>query len=93
MTGNYDMLKLDDPGKGDDRRIKIGDVSDELKSVEYCNTLDDYLDDEDVQYAMFWYCIDNHKPNWNELQDLKNCQCLKLNRIWFNNHLTVVHYS
>lgn len=71
MTGNYDMLKLDDPGKGDDRRIKIGDVSDELKSVEYCNTLDDYLDDEDVQYAMFWYCIDNHKPNWNELQELK----------------------
>jgi hypothetical protein len=46
-------------------------VSDEVKSIEYCNQLDAYLDDEDVQYAMFWYCIDNHKPKWNELQELK----------------------
>lgn len=26
MGGNYDMLKLDDPTKGEDRRIKINDV-------------------------------------------------------------------
>lgn len=70
MTGNYDMLKLDDPSKGEDRRIKVGDVSDKKESNEYCDKLDAYLEDKDVQYAMFWYCIDNHKPNWNELQEL-----------------------
>jgi Cdc6-like AAA superfamily ATPase len=33
MCGNYDMLKLDDPTKGDDRRTKINDVSNTLQSI------------------------------------------------------------
>ena len=53
MGGNYDMLKLDDPTKGEDRRIKINDVLKILKSSEYFKQLDDYINDEDVQYAFF----------------------------------------
>jgi len=71
MTGNYDMLKLDDPSKGDDRRIKVNDVSDVIKDREYCDQLDAYLNDPDVQYSFFWHCIKYHNPNWNELQELK----------------------
>jgi hypothetical protein len=71
MTGNYDMLRLDDPSKGEDRRIKVNDVADIVKDREYCDMLDAYLADVDVQYSFFWYCIDNHKPSWDELQELK----------------------
>jgi hypothetical protein len=59
MTGNYYMLKLDDPSKGDDRRIKVNDVSDEVKDRQYCDLLDKYVRDPDVQYAFFWDCIDH----------------------------------
>jgi hypothetical protein len=72
MTGNYDMLKLDDPSKGDDRRIKVNEVSDLIKDREYCDKLDAYCEDEDVMYAFFWDCIDNHDKTWNELQELKS---------------------
>jgi hypothetical protein len=51
MSGNYDMLKLDDPTKGDDRRIKPNDVTEKLQSAEYFMKLDSYIDNEDVQYA------------------------------------------
>ena len=70
MSGNYDMLKLDDPTKGEDRRIKINDVADIVKDAEYCNKLDSYLQDEDVMYSFFWDCIDNYKE-FNEGQELK----------------------
>ena len=71
MGGNYDMLKLDDPTKGEDRRIKVNDVSKVLKSVEYFKQLYKYIEDEDVQYAFFWDCIDNGDDNFNELAELK----------------------
>lgn len=71
MTGNYDMLKLDDPNKGDDRRICINDVFDFLETIEYCKKLDKYLDDLNVQYAFFWDCIDNCDNEFNELNELK----------------------
>jgi hypothetical protein len=53
MTGNYDMLKLDDPAKGDDRRLKVNDVSNEIKDRIYCDLLDKYCEDEDVIYSFF----------------------------------------
>ena len=71
MGGNYDMLKLDDPTKGEDRRIKINDVLKILKSSEYFKQLDDYINDEDVQYAFFWDCIDKGDDDFNELAELK----------------------
>jgi hypothetical protein len=71
MSGNYDMLKLDDPTKGEDRRIKINDVSETLKNEEYAKQLDKYLIDEDVIYAFFWDCIDNFDSEFNELHELK----------------------
>lgn len=71
LAGNYDMLKLDDPTKGDDRRTKINDILDEVKGIEYCAELDGYLENDDVQYSFFWYCIDNHDTKFNELQELK----------------------
>ncbi|MDR3549868.1 MAG: DUF5906 domain-containing protein, partial [Candidatus Babeliales bacterium] len=71
MSGNYDMLKLDDPSKGDDRRIKVNEVSNEVKNQNYCDLLDGYCENEDVMYAFFWDCIDNHNPEWNELAELK----------------------
>ena len=71
MSGNYDMLKLDDPTKGDDRRIKINDVSVLLKDIQYGEQLDKYLIDEDVIYSFYWDCIDNYDNTFNELQELK----------------------
>ncbi|MDR3561978.1 MAG: DUF5906 domain-containing protein [Negativicutes bacterium] len=77
MTGNYDMLKLDDPSKGDDRRIKANEVSDAVKDRKYCDKLNAYCENEDVMYAFFWDCIDNHDKNWNELQDLNTLPITK----------------
>lgn len=71
MTGNYDMLKLDDPSKGEDRRILISDVADIIKDEKYCKKLDAYCENEDVQYAFFWYCIENMDKDFNELHELK----------------------
>lgn len=71
MTGNYDMLKLDDPSKGDDRRICVNDVYDFQETKEYCVKLDAYLENHDVQYAFFWHCIDNCDHDFNELIELK----------------------
>ncbi|MDR3598616.1 DUF5906 domain-containing protein [Clostridium sp.] len=71
MTGNYDMLKLDSPQEGDDRRLKSNDISDVVKDAEYCKKLDAFCDDEDVMYAFFWDCVDNHNKNFNELEELK----------------------
>ena len=70
MSGNYDMLKLDDPTKGDDRRIKVSDVADVIKDLEYCKLLDAYLADEDVMYSFYWDSIDNYEE-FNEGQELK----------------------
>jgi hypothetical protein len=36
MAGNMDMLKLD--SNGDDRRLKVNDILDEVKDLEYCKT-------------------------------------------------------
>ena len=71
MSGNSDMIKLDDPSKGDDRRIKVNDVSEILNSNDYFKTLTDYMADEDVIYAMYHHCIDNCNSEWNELNELK----------------------
>jgi hypothetical protein len=70
LCGNYDMLRLDDPTKGEDRRTKVNDVKDEVKDAEYCNKLDKYLTNEDVIYSFFWDCIDNYEE-FNEGQELK----------------------
>jgi hypothetical protein len=69
MAGNMDMLKLD--SNGDDRRLKVNDILDEVKDLEYCKTLDNYIDDVDVQYSFFWHCVDNNDPNFQELAELK----------------------
>ena len=71
MSGNYDMIKLDDPSKGDDRRIKVNDVSEILQNNEYFSKLAKYMADKDVQYAMYHHCLANCKPEWNELNELK----------------------
>lgn len=71
MTGNYDMLKLDGPDKGSDRRILVCPMSDEIKSYQYCNTLDRFVASDDVQYSFFWYCQRNQVVDWNELEELK----------------------
>ena len=41
------------------------------KDLEYCKTLDNYIDDIDVQYSFFWHCVDNNDPNFQELAELK----------------------
>jgi hypothetical protein len=70
LCGNYDMLRLDDPTKGEDRRTKVNDVKDEVKDEEYCNKLDYYLTNEDVIYSFYWDCIENYEE-FNEGQELK----------------------
>lgn len=71
MTGNSPMLKLDSSASGDDRRLKVNQMSDEVKDRAYCEKLDAYVIDEDVIYSFFWDCIDNHDSKWNEQAELK----------------------
>jgi len=69
MSGNFDMLKLDP--NGEDRRTKINDCDNVLKEQNYYDDLQTYCEDENVIYAMFWYCIDNFDDSFNELKELK----------------------
>ncbi len=55
----------------EDRRIKINDISDVIKPIEYINLVDKYIKDSDVQYSFFWYCIDNVDLKFNEGLALK----------------------
>ena len=72
MSGNHPMLKLEDESKGTDRRLKVDDCDNVLKDAEYYEKLKLYTDNnEDVEYAMYWYCIDNHNKDFNELSELK----------------------
>ena len=70
LIGNYSMLKLDDPSKGDDRRIFFSVVSEVIKNFEYCRILDSSCLNEDVQYAFYCDCIDNY-VHFNEQEELK----------------------
>ena len=77
MTGNFDGIKLDDFSTGKDRRVKIADVLEELKDQGYYDLLKKYSTSEDVAYALFWYCIDNYDPEFDELSELKKLPLTK----------------
>lgn len=71
MTGNHAMLRFEGNDAGPDRRILVCPMSNDLKSVEYCRTLDQFVASDDVQYSFFWYCQRNQVVDWNELEELK----------------------
>ena len=71
MTGNYDMLKLDDNSKGEDRRIVVCPVKNTLENAEYYEMLKKHTTDPDVAYSLYWYCVDNYREDFDEMADLK----------------------
>lgn len=63
VISNNNAVKLEP----DCRRSLVGDISNELKNnYKYFDELGEYMDDETVQEAFYWYCRENVNPKFNE---------------------------
>lgn len=64
LTGQHDMFKMESEKSGKDRRVFAPDVCDTRRDKEYCHRYNAACKSADVQYAFYYYCLDNMNPEW-----------------------------